>query len=100
MTRERNESYIQPSRQPNGGGKTDAQTPTLPAIFITMRCLLHGIWGVETWVPRCVRQVLMGRVRAGVVDWAPAFGGGGVDKRGARLVVFSGCICSASGVSG
>ena len=31
MTRERNISYIQPSRQSNAGGATDAQTPTPPA---------------------------------------------------------------------
>jgi hypothetical protein len=31
MTRERNISCTQPSRQPNAGGATDAQTPTPPA---------------------------------------------------------------------
>ena len=46
MTRERNITCTQPSRQPSAGGATDAQTPT------PMRCLLYEIWGVTTRLNR------------------------------------------------
>ena len=49
MTRERNISCTQPSRQPNAGGATDAHTPTPPAACDRkMRCLLYEIWGIST----------------------------------------------------
>ena len=52
MTRERNISCTQPSRQPNAGGATDAHTPTPPAACD--RNALSALWklgsGHLTWL--------------------------------------------------